>query len=182
MALKDEIKKRKPFEQPEEEAFLNLFRTTTLLEADFVHLFKRCGLSEPQYNVLRILRGAGAAGLPSTEIASRMITRVPDITRLVDRLETAKLVERCRTPDDRRVVIVKVTHKGLEALAGLDEPIRKLHQEQLGHLTRTELGELNRLLVKARQTRDDRPGVTCDGKEFEREKTKSSGGASNGEH
>src|SRR4051794_6704716 len=121
MALKDEIKKRKPFDQPEEEAFLNLFRTTTLLQVDFERLFKGCGLSEPQYNVLRILRGAGPAGLPSTEIADRMITRVPDITRLVDRLEASKLVERSRTPEDRRVVIVRITPKGLQALSDLDD-------------------------------------------------------------
>jgi DNA-binding MarR family transcriptional regulator len=178
MALKDEIKKRKPFEHPEEEAFLNLFRTTTLLQADFERLFKRCGISEPQYNVLRILRGAGPGGLPSTEIAGRMITRVPDITRLVDRLEVAKLVERCRTPEDRRVVIVKIVAKGLEVLAGLDEPITRLHLRQLGHLTRQELAELNRLLVRAREPRDHRPGLTCDGKEVGASKAKP---ASNGD-
>src|SRR3982750_3396155 len=123
MALKDEIKKRKPFDHPEEEALLNLFRTTTLLQAAFEKLFKRCGLSEPQYNVLRVLRGAGPGGLPSTEIADRMISRVPDITRLVDRLESGGLVERCRTPEDRRVVIVKIVPKGREVLGGLDGPI-----------------------------------------------------------
>lgn len=165
MALKDEIKKRKPFDHPEEEALLNLVRTTTLLQADFDQLMKQCGLSEPQYNVLRILRGVGPGGLPSTEIADRMITRVPDITRLVDRLESAGLVERCRTPEDRRVVIVKIMPKGRESLAGLDEPITQLHLQQLGHLTRAELAELNRLLVKAREPRDHRPGLTCDGKE-----------------
>jgi DNA-binding MarR family transcriptional regulator len=178
MALKDEIKKRKPFEHPEEEALLNLFRTTTLLQADFEKLFKQCRLSEPQYNVLRILRGVGSGGLPSTEIADRMITRVPDITRLVDRLESAGLVERCRTPEDRRVVIVKVTPEGLSVLARLDEPIKQLHLQQLGHLTRQELAELNRLLVKAREPRDDRPALTCDGKEVGREKVMA---ASNGE-
>jgi DNA-binding MarR family transcriptional regulator len=169
MALKDEIKKRKPFDLPEEEAFLNLFRTATLLQADFERLFKQCGISEPQYNVLRILRGAGSGGLPSTEIADRMITRVPDITRLVDRLEGAAMVERCRTPEDRRVVIVKIRPKGLEVLAGLDEPIRQLHLRQLGHLSRADLAELNRLLVKAREPRDAR-NITCDGKEVGREK------------
>src|SRR5437867_12720314 len=109
--LKDEIKKKKPFDNPAEEAYLNLLRTTTMLAADFERLFKQAGLSEPQYNVLRILRGAGGGGtglgLPCLEIASRMITRVPDITRLVDRLEAAGLVERSRTSEDRRVVLVK---------------------------------------------------------------------------
>src|SRR5215217_7661869 len=125
--LKDEIKKKKPFESPAEEAYLNLLRTTTVLAADFERLFKDAGLSEPQYNVLRILRGAGDDGLPSTEIAGRMITRVPDITRLADRLESAGLVERSRTPEDRRVVIVKATKKALEVLAVLDRPLVELH-------------------------------------------------------
>src|SRR4051794_4256717 len=101
MGLKDEIKKRNAFKHPEEEALLNLVRTATALSSEFEQLFKRCGLSEPQYNVLRILRGVGAEGLPSTEIGGRMVTRVPDVTRLVDRLEAAGLCERCRTPEDR---------------------------------------------------------------------------------
>src|SRR6478672_5349052 len=151
--LKDEIKKKKPFETPAEEAYLNLLRTTTVLAADFERLFKGAGLSEPQYNVLRILRGAGAdgTGLPCLEIAARMITRVPDITRLVDRLEAAGLVERARTSEDRRVVLVKITRKGLEAIAPLDEPLAEIHKRQMGHMTRKELEDLSRLLVKARE-------------------------------
>ena len=170
MALKDEIKKRKAFEHPEEEAFLNLIRTATLLQADFERLFKQSGLSEPKYNVLRILRGAGPQGLPSTEIADRMVTLVPDITRLVDRLEAAGLVERSRTNEDRRVVIVRITAKGLEVLSSLDGPITQLHVRQLGHLSRKELEEFNRLLVRARQPHDARPEVTCDGVELRRAK------------
>lgn len=175
MALKDDIKKRNPFDHPEEEAFLNLIRTATLLEADFERLFKRCGLSDPQYNVLRILRGAGSGGLPSTEIAGRMVTRVPDVTRLVDRLESTGLVQRSRTTEDRRVVIVCITPKGLELLASLDEPITALHVQQLGHLTRKELEEFNRLLVKAREPHDQRPAVTCDGAEVRRAKASAVG-------
>ena len=163
--LKDEIKKKKPFESPAEEAYLNLLRTTTVLAADFERLFKDAGLSEPQYNVLRILRGAGAggAGLPCLEIASRMITRVPDITRLVDRLEAAGLVERARTSEDRRVVLVKITAEGLEAIAPLDERLVEIHRRQMGHMTRKELDELSRLLVKAREPTGDGNSVTCDG-------------------
>ena len=168
MALKDEIKKRNPFAHPEEEAYLNLLRTGTALFADFERLFKEAGLSEPQYNVLRILRGAGSDGLPSTEIAGRMITRVPDVTRLVDRLESTGLVERSRTSEDRRVVIVKVTQKGLDALASLDGPIVDLHRGQLGHLTRAELTEFNRLLVKAARA-EGRPART----HLRRERTQS---------
>src|SRR5688572_24503804 len=144
--LKDEIKKKKPFDHPAEEAYLNLLRTTTVLAADFERLLKDAGLSEPQYNVLRILRGAsegargdgGGVGLPCLEVASRMITRVPDITRLVDRLEAAGLVERSRTSEDRRVVLVKITKKGLEAISPLDGPLAEVHKRQMGHMTRRE--------------------------------------------
>ena len=158
MALKDEIKKKKPFEHPEEEAYLNLLRTTTVLYAEFERLFKRTGLSEPQYNVLRILRGVGGSGLPCTEIGARMIARVPDVTRLVDRLEAAGFVERCRISQDRRVVQVKITEKGLKTLAEMDGPVLELNKRLLRHMTRAELDELSRLLVKARQTPQEKAG------------------------
>ena len=148
--LKDEIKKKKPFDDPAEEAYLNLLRTMTVLAADFERLFKDAGLSEPQYNVLRILRGAGGDGLPCLEVGARMITRVPDITRLVDRLEAAGLVERRRTSEDRRVVMISITKKGLDAIAPLDAELTAIHKRQMGHMTRRELEELSRLLEKAR--------------------------------
>jgi DNA-binding MarR family transcriptional regulator len=147
--LQDEIKKRNPFDSPEQEAALNLARTNDRLQSEFARLFRRHGLTGPQYNVLRILRGAGEP-LPCQEIASRMINQVPDITRLVDRLEEAGLVERSRTEADRRLVLTRITEPGLCLIARLDEPVLRLHREQLGHLTREELAELNRLLVKAR--------------------------------
>jgi DNA-binding MarR family transcriptional regulator len=161
--LKDEIKKRQPFEHPEEEAYLNLMRTSAVLIADFERLMKDAGLSEPQYNVLRILRGAGGNGLPCLEIASRMITRVPDITRLVDRLEASGLVERARISEDRRVVLVKITKKGLDAIAPLDKPLLEIHKKQMSHMTRRELEELSRLLVKARHPEGGSDRVSCDG-------------------
>jgi DNA-binding MarR family transcriptional regulator len=155
--LQAEIKKRRPFESPAEEAYLNLIRTYGVLEADFARLFKEHGISEPKYNVLRILRGAGGAGgdgLPSLEISSRMITRVPDVTRIVDRLETQGLVKREKTAADLRVVLVRITKKGLDLLGKLDEPIRALHCRQLQHLSKAELAELSRLLEKARTPGD----------------------------
>ena len=155
MALKDEIKKKHPFEHPEEEAYLNLLRTTTVLYAQFEALLKSRGLSEPQYNVLRILRGVGGCGLACTEVGARMISRVPDVTRLVDRLEAAGLVERCRIAEDRRVVQIKITAKGLAVLAELDEPLLTLNRKLLRHMSREELDELNRLLVKARHPADE---------------------------
>jgi DNA-binding MarR family transcriptional regulator len=155
VSLKDEIKKKKPFEHVEEEAYLNLLRTTTVLYAQFECLLRRAGLSDPQYNVLRILRGVGGCGVPCSEIGARMITRVPDITRLVDRLESAGLVERCRIAQDRRVVQVKVTAKGLETLSQLDGPVRELNRKLLAHMTRGELRELIHLLEKMRHPPDE---------------------------
>jgi len=154
--LKDEIGKRHPFASPEEEAYLNILRTATALLGDFERLFKAHGLSEPTYKLLRILRGhaqrpdANPAGVPCQIIGEQLITRLPDVTRLVDRLERMGLVKRSRTPQDRRVVLVGITRKGLALLAELDEPIAALHRRQLAHMTRAELAELSRLLVKAR--------------------------------
>jgi DNA-binding MarR family transcriptional regulator len=157
VSLKDEIKKKRPFEHIEEEAYLNLLRTTTVLYAQFECLLKRSGLTEPQYNVLRILRGVGTGGcgVPSSEVGARMITRVPDVTRLVDRLEAAGLVERCRIAEDRRVVQVKITAKGLQTLAQLDQPLLDLNKRLLRHMTRQELKDLIRLLERMRHPPDE---------------------------
>jgi DNA-binding MarR family transcriptional regulator len=149
--LQEELGKKNPFASPEQEATLNLLRTHDHLQEEFARLFQGHGISDPQYNVLRILRGAGEGGLPCLEVAARMVTRMPDITRLVDRLERVGLAERSRTAADRRKVLVKVTPAGLDLLARLDRPVLDLHRRLLGHLTRDELAELNRLLVKARR-------------------------------
>src|SRR3954451_13659887 len=129
--LQDEVKKRHPFEAPEQEVALNLLKTSEYIQAGFARLFKQHGISGAQYNVLRILRGAGTE-LPCLEVGSRMISHLPDITRLVDRLEGAKLVERCRTKEDRRLVLVKITKSGLKLLDDLDAPVLDLHKRQLG--------------------------------------------------
>lgn len=150
MSLQQELRKRRPFESPEEEAYLNLLRTTAHLGAEVAALFRAYGLSASAYNVLRILRGHHPQGLPSHQIGEQMVARVPDVTRLVDRLEKMGLAERVRTDHDRRVVIVRITKAGLDVLAKLDRPIAELHKKQLGHLTARELAELNRLLVRAR--------------------------------
>lgn len=151
--LQDEVKKRDPFEAPEQEVALNLVKTAEFVQAAFARLFKQHRITGAQYNVLRILRGAGTS-LPCLEISGRMISHLPDITRLVDRLEAAGLVARCRTQEDRRVVLVGITPPGLDLLAKLDAPVLQLHRCQLGHLTREELAEFNRLLVKARRPGD----------------------------
>lgn len=149
-ALQQEIRKKKPFESAEQEAFLNILRTAGVLEGQFDALFKEHGLTQPQYNVLRILRGEGAK-MPSLSISERLITRVPDITRLVDRLEASGLVKRERCCEDRRVVYVGITPRGLALLAQLDAPVNELHAAQMKHMTKPELATLSKLLVKARQ-------------------------------
>src|SRR5436309_13800027 len=117
--LQHELKKKRPFESPGQEAALSLLRTSDQLQIRFGRLFREHGLTPSQYNILRILRGEGAP-LPILEIAERMVTVVPGITGLIDRLERAGLVERRRCPEDRRVVYVALREPAAELLAKLD--------------------------------------------------------------
>ncbi|MGE3808843.1 MAG: MarR family winged helix-turn-helix transcriptional regulator [Gemmataceae bacterium] len=153
MALQDELKKKKPFRQPEQEAVLNILRTGDRFQNRLGRLFRAHGLTPSQYNVLRILRGEGKP-LPCLEVAERMIQAVPAITGLIDRLEKQGLIQRDRSTQDRRVIHVALTDQARTLLAGLDGPLDALHRELIGHLTRVELAELNRLLEKARQRLD----------------------------
>jgi DNA-binding MarR family transcriptional regulator len=147
--LQHELKKRRPFDSPEQEAALAVLRTGDQLQIRFARLLREHGLTPSQYNVLRILRGEGRP-LPILEIAGRTITVVPGITGLIDRLEQAGLVNRVRCDRDRRVIYVSLAERGTEALAALDEPMAALHHRLLGHLSRAEVGELIRLLEKVR--------------------------------
>ena len=136
---------------PEEVAFLELLRTSDQLNRRLVPVLKAEELSGTQYNVLRILRGA-PEGLPCGEIGNRMITRDPDITRLLDRLEKRSLISRCREAKDRRTVLTRITPEGLKLLSRLDEPVQNAHRAQLGHLGRERLKALCDLLRAARVT------------------------------
>lgn len=147
--LHEELRKAKPFESLEQEAALNLFRTSDRLQHRMARLFREHGLTPSQYNILRILRGEGKP-LPCLEIAQRTITVVPGITGLIDRLEEAKLVKRQRSEEDRRVVNVSITTEGKEVLDKLDEPLRQLHKRLLAHFSQQELNSLVQLLEKAR--------------------------------
>ena len=149
-SLQQEIKQRRPFAVPEEEATLNLARTYEALMSAYTDFMKSQGLSGPQYNVLRILDGAGPDGLHSQEIGARMISASSDVTRLVDRLAAKGRVERVRCTEDRRVVWVKITPEGRRLARKLAAPLRELARRQLGHMSRRELEHLSRLLVKAR--------------------------------
>jgi DNA-binding MarR family transcriptional regulator len=133
----------------EEEVFLDLLRTTDLLGRRVATVLKADDLSGNQYNVLRILRGS-PDGLTCGEIASRMITRDPDITRLLDRLEKRNLISRCRETKDRRMVMARITPDGLKLLGRLDQPVEEAHRKQLGHLGRERLRALTELLHAAR--------------------------------
>ena len=133
----------------EERAFLELLRTTDLLSRGLARILKTEDLSSTQYNVLRILRGA-PEGLPCGEIANRMITRDPDVTRLLDRMEKRDLISRNREEKDRRTVLARITPAGLKVLARLDEPIQTAHREQLGHLGKERLRDLTELMGLAR--------------------------------
>jgi DNA-binding MarR family transcriptional regulator len=133
----------------EEATFLDLLHTADLLTRSMVGVLKAADLSPTQYNVLRILRGA-REGLPCGEIASRMITRDPDVTRLLDRLEKRGLISRSREAKDRRTVLTRITTEGLDLLAELDGPVQEGHRKHLGHLGRERLGKLAELLQAAR--------------------------------
>lgn len=146
---KPESRKRQALPSAEEAVFLDLLRTTDMLSRGMAHLLKAEDLSSTQYNVLRILRGA-PDGLPCGEIANRMITRDPDVTRLLDRMEKRKLISRCRDEHDRRTVMTRITPEGLDVLGRLDEPIQSGHRKQLGHLGRERLRALTELLQAAR--------------------------------
>ena len=129
----------------EESAFLDLLRTTDMLSRRLIPVLKAEDLSMTQYNVLRILRGA-PDGLPCGEVANRMITRDPDITRLLDRLEKRGMITRTRESKDRRLVMAQITPQGLKLLGRLDEPVQEAHRKHLGHLGRERLRTLTELL------------------------------------
>ena len=150
--LAKEINKSSPFASVEQEAHLNLLRTADALMRGFEALFKPHNLSGTQYNVLRILRGHGPEGCPCKVVGEELITRDPDITRLLDRLETRGLITRERSAEDRRVVTARITPAGQHLLVQLDAPVETLHHRQLGHMPPRELEALVDLLERARQS------------------------------
>jgi DNA-binding MarR family transcriptional regulator len=148
---KNEPGKPKPMRNLEQTVFLNLQKTADLLMDEVSQLLRPADLSPTAYNVLRILRAAGKAGLPCGRIAGRMLTREPDMTRLLDRLEKRKLIERWRDTEDRRVVRGRITSEGSKLLHGLDEQVLATHRRQLGHLGKERLRLLADLLDEVRR-------------------------------
>jgi DNA-binding MarR family transcriptional regulator len=149
--LKLEIVQERPFSSLEEEALLNLMRTSDTLHRAFHYRIRKWGITSTQYNVLRILRGAQPRGLTCAAIGSRMITAEPDITRLLSRLKTLKLIRQHRDRDDRRVVWTQISEPGLELLKSMDPVVEELPRELLGHISQSDLAELIRLLELARE-------------------------------
>jgi DNA-binding MarR family transcriptional regulator len=149
--LKLEIQQTPAFSSVEEEALLNLLRTSDCLNRAVQQKIRAWGLTSTQYNVLRILRGAKSNGLPCAAIGDRMIAAEPDITRLLARLKRLKLVRQHRDRHDRRVVLTQITESGLELLRDLDPVVRNGPKELLGHLRRADLAEMIRLLELARE-------------------------------
>ena len=143
--------KRIPQPALEERVFVSLVRTADALSRAGEALLKPYSLSGTQYNILRILRGAGDKGLACREVGCRLISRDPDITRLLDRMESRGLIVRAREAQDRRVVKTRITAEGLRLLAELDKPVQETHRRQLGHLPARELQQLLDLLDRARE-------------------------------
>ena len=127
-----------------------IVQAATEFERGFVELLKPEELSPAQYNVLRILRGAGDAGLTCSGVGDRLIRHDPDVTRLLDRLDHRHLIERSREPQDRRVVRTRITAEGLAVLARLDPELDALHERQLGHVSPERLAQLTALIQEAR--------------------------------
>jgi len=144
--LQRELKQSRPFPTAAEEAVLSVLRSADLLRRRFAGVLEPFGISNQQYNVLRILRGAGERGLPTLEIADRMVEHSPGITRLIDRLVDHGWADRSRCAEDRRVVYCRITTRGLELLDEVDQPLRAAHDAILDNLTEDQRVQLIALL------------------------------------
>jgi DNA-binding MarR family transcriptional regulator len=149
--LQEELKQNKPWKCLEEEAVLSVTRTAAMLERTMTQALKPHGITPTQYNVLRILRGAGDAGLCRNEVGERLIRQVPDVTRLLDRMEELDLIERHRAGTDRRFVTTRITKKGLDLANELDDEVQGVHRRLLGHLEPERLQSLVCLLEVVRE-------------------------------
>ena len=137
--LQAEIKQSIPFRSPATEAMLSILRTAAVIEHRMGEVLKEFGITGPQHNVLRILRGAGSQGLCGREIGERMIARVPDVPRMLDRMAAMKLISRERDPEDRRHVTARITQKGLDLLTQVDPAIDRAERERFSQLEAKEI-------------------------------------------
>ena len=150
MSLEQEIRQSRPFDSLEQAAHLSIVRTAAVLDHALGQALEPFGVTPTQYNVLRILRGAGEAGLCRREVRERMVTPVPDATRLLDRMEAAGWIERERAGEDRRFVTTRITAAGRALADRLDDPIRELHRRHLAGMSGEELQALIDALDRVR--------------------------------
>lgn len=139
------------FDSVEQSAYLNLWRTYDLLKAYEDRLFSEYDLSAQQYNTLRLLKAVHPGRVPTLELGTRLVSRAPDMTRLLDRLEARGLIDRERLPENRRVVEIGITPEGVKLLSTLSRQVTECHSRQLGHMNAEELEMLNRLLDRCRE-------------------------------
>ena len=152
MDLRTELKQTRPFRDIRHEASLSVQRTAAVLEHAFESFLKAYHITATQYNVLRILRGSEPRGLCRNEIGERLVRRVPDVTRLLDRLEDQRLIVRVRGVDDRRFVTTRITKEGLALLARLDPLVDRFHADELGGVDERRLRALVELLAQVRDS------------------------------
>jgi DNA-binding MarR family transcriptional regulator len=155
-----ELRQRRPFHSPDQEAVIGLIRTADQISRAIGAVIEAYGITSQQFNVLRILRGASPESLPTLEIAERMVEQTPGITRLLDRLEAKHLVMRARCKMDRRQVLCQITPAGLELLAKLDEPVRLAEKDIMRPLGRAAQRQLITLLDRLRAAQSSIPDNT----------------------
>lgn len=141
---------RRKFDSNEQEAYLAIWRTYDRLKAIEEEFFTQWNITAQQYNLLRLLRNTHPKPIPTLSVFNRLVSRAPDVTRMLDRLEKLGLINRSRTDEDRRTVLIKLTPQAMDLLNQIDEPLRQCHERQLGHLSPTNLKALTALLQKAR--------------------------------
>lgn len=149
-SLRQQLKKKGPFDSIEQEAMLSILRTSDLLENRLARLLRQYELTPSQYNAMRIMRGEGVP-MPCLEVAERMIQVAPAITRVVDQLVDRGFVNKQQSDEDRRVFLVDLTKGGVRLLKKLDDPIQTLHQTLLSHVSKSDLKTLNAILESARE-------------------------------
>ena len=149
MSSRAPVARRSPRTTAQYRVYEGLIRAAGEMDRDFADLFKAHGLSQAQYNVLRILRGAGDAGLACGQVGDRLIRHDPDVTRLLDRLEKGGLIARVREPADRRIVRTRITAAGLALVARLDAPVDAIHERRFGHMSEARLKQLRGLIDEA---------------------------------
>ncbi len=155
----EKLPEQAKFDSPEQEVYLNLWRTYDRLREIEDRLFQQFDINSQQYNVLRLLKAAKPDPLPTLLIANRLISRAPDITRMLDRLETRELIQRIRPAENRRQVLISITAAGLRLLRAIEKPLHECHLQQLGHMSQADMKRLCSLLKEARSPHEEEGGL-----------------------